>query len=101
MKLISISEFLNLTKLSERQILAMLENGELTTKNGPLGEVLIDLENVSPESLAKSTLQRERKISENDLALLEETIASELMLSLSEIVDEAFELALTWQSESE
>ena len=99
MELVSIADFLNLTKLSERALISMLENGELSIGVGPLGEVLIDISKVTPELISRRSPQRKRAVTDEELVILEETIASEIVDSLSQIIEEAFELADRWRND--
>lgn len=98
MELVSIADFLNLTKLSERALISMLENGELSVGVGPLGEVLVDLSKVTPELVARRSAQRNRAVTNEELVVLEEAIATEIIDSLSQIIEEAFELVDRWRS---
>lgn len=96
MEHISIGEFLNLTKLSDSDVIAMLENGELTVTTGPMGEVLIDISEVTPELIARRTKRSPQLLRPEDRILLEEIVASEILSSLSTVVDESLELAIKW-----
>ncbi len=99
MNLVSIPEFMNLTKVSERDVLAMLENGELSVQTGPMGELLIDINNLSPQSLARRLPRTQAPVKLSDVALLEEIIAREAVSVLDGVIDEALALALSWYSE--
>ena len=100
MEFLNSAEVFNLTQLSDSEFISMLEFGELETKVGKEGELLINLEKLNPETLAKRSNKRRSHISENDLALLEEKVASEIINSLDNIIDEAIEVAKLWSSKN-
>ena len=93
---ISVTEFLRLTGLTDGDLIAMLENGEIDFTHGPLGELLIDVSEVTPEAIAARSSRKKIPINEDDLALLEEVIASEIVTALDEIIDESLQLSLNW-----
>jgi hypothetical protein len=96
MDLKRIPEFLNLTKLSEKDIITMLDNGELSVATGPMGELLIDISDVSPETIARRQVARPTEINKDAVALLEEMIASEVVHAVQSMSEEAFELSIRW-----
>ena len=93
---LTLSEFVNVTKLTEFDLLTMLENGELAVSTGPLGELLIDITELDSEKLARRSKKRSASHETVDLALIEEMIASEVTNNLEEMVDEGVALALKW-----
>ncbi|MCB0347022.1 MAG: hypothetical protein KDD66_18020, partial [Bdellovibrionales bacterium] len=94
-QLVSIPDFINITHIGERDLLALLSTGELDLQIGPMGEVLIDLTEVTPEKLAAAQPQTNSR-SEIEDPLVVEAVASELVAALDPILDEALELALKW-----
>lgn len=97
METITLSEFLNVTKLTERELLRMLELGELKTVCGESSELLIDISELTPERIAQRTPDSQADGSSEELE--QEIVASEILSALDEIIDESLELALKWQSE--
>lgn len=98
-ELLTVYEFLHLTGISEADLVSMLANGELTVTSGTTQELLIDISDLDPEDLAKRSASKRSSIDENDLPLFEESIASELVSSLDDIISEAFEMALRWKGQ--
>lgn len=98
METVTLSEFVNLSRLTERDVIRMLDLGELRTVSGPNGEVLVDLTTVTPELLAKRC---DSGISEDSADIEEEIVASEILSALDEIIEESLEMALRWQAEKE
>lgn len=97
--IVSISEFLQLSSLSEVQVLRMLEDGELSFLKGPAGELCIDITTISPDDLAKRCSTSELSNNKKDPSSLhEEKIASEIVSHLDGIIDDAMTLALKWHS---
>jgi hypothetical protein len=96
---VSISEFLSLTQMGEHELLKMLERGHLKTCSAESGELRISLEGLTPESLAARPDTRTAENADHD-ALLEETVASELVAALDEMIDEALALAFRWNGEA-
>jgi len=96
MELISIAQFQHLTQLSDSDLIAMLESGELSFAPGTTGELLINISELEPDDLARRTNKRHRVTNADEVALLEECIASELIGALEEITEEAMEMALKW-----
>ena len=99
MEAIRLSEFLSLTRLSEKELLLLLERGELKTITSELGEIQIDISSLTPEQLARQGWEGDSAVADGSQDLLEECVASELLSALDEMVEEALEMALRWQSE--
>ncbi len=99
-ELVTIEEFLQLTLLTERDLLDMLGRGELKTGTGANGELLIDIGGVSEASLAGRAKSNPLGIREADVELYEEIIASEVLGAMENLLDESLELALKWQNQS-
>lgn len=99
MELVTLSEFLQLTLLGDRELLSMLENGELRTSLGPEGELLVDISSVTPETIANRRRTRPEAVTESDLD--EEIVASEVLSAIDEILDESLEMSIRWLSEKE
>lgn len=100
MDLITISEFLHLTKLSEAELITMLENGELPLSFGSHQEVLINLDNLSTELLAQRKQRAKKELAPEAQELLEEVIASEVLSELSSMLNEALSLVRQWREGS-
>jgi hypothetical protein len=98
-QLVSISEFLNLTLISEHDLLTMLERGELRTESTPLGELRIDISKLTPDQLATRPRHESADGAESESSLQEEIIASEVVAALDEMIDEALALAFRWTNE--
>jgi len=96
---IPISEFQHITKLNDQDLLTMLENGELTISTGPLGELLIDITDLSEEKIATRSPKKLSQVPSEDVALLEEKVAAEMAVAFDGLVDEALGLALRWHGE--
>ena len=96
MEPITIREFQLLTKLSHREVLTMLEHGELATVQGDGGKLLIDVENLSPEDIARRSPPEEHSMTDAEHELHSEVIASEVIATMEHLIDEALELALKW-----
>ena len=99
MEAVSLSEFLRLTQLSEKDLLLLLERGELKTFTSNLGEVKIDISSLTPEQLARRGFQSGVPEIDAGQDLLEECIASEILSALDELLEEGLEMALRWQAE--
>lgn len=97
MELVKLSEFMHLCRLDSNDLITLLENGELTVTQGVSGELLIDIESLTPEALAKRTPQRSPSLDPDSALLLEEIIASELATALDSIIEEALQIAIQWQ----
>ena len=93
---LTLSEFVNVTRVTESDLLTMLENGELAVSTGPLGELLIDITDLDSDKLARRSRKRTASRESIDLALIEEMIASEVTNNLEEMVDEGVAMALKW-----
>jgi len=98
MELLSITKFLHLTKLSGTDLLSMLERGEVRGSFAENGELKLDIRNLTPEDLARRSATQTEDLDPETQALVEETVASEIAAQLDSILDEAFELALEWES---
>ena len=92
----TLTDFMSLTRLSEREVLRMLENGELDFTQGASGDLLIDISAVSVETIAQRGLKHGSPTLPVVNAVTEEMVASELVSGLEEIIDEALEIALHW-----
>lgn len=101
MEIVSLSEFLRITLLSERDVIGMLERGELETVKGEAGETLVDLGKIDEHLIASRAALPALGIDEKDRELVEEIIASEVLFAVDEVIDEALEMALRWQKESQ
>lgn len=97
MELVSIAEFIDLTRLDAASILRMLADGELEFERGELGELLIDIANLSPQDVASSGMASIAPASPEHTELLEETIASEIVFALESMIGEALEIASNWK----
>ncbi len=93
---LTISEFLNVTRITESDLLTMLENGELPVSTGPFGELMINISEIDPGRIARRSKKRSSEQPTIDPTLLEEIIASEVTNNLEEMVEEAVTLALKW-----
>lgn len=98
--LISVIDFLHLSRFRERDLLQLLSSGELNLQLGPLGEVLIDISDLTPQRLAALAPQTGGETSGED-PVLAEAVASELVAALDPILDEALTLALRWYEAEE
>ncbi|MFN8392105.1 MAG: hypothetical protein U0136_17570 [Bdellovibrionota bacterium] len=98
-ELVSISEFLSITLLTEHELLGMLERGELPVETNSRGELRIDISSLTPERLAARGSTHTTPPAEAENPLLEEIIASELVSALDEMIDEALVLAFRWNTE--
>lgn len=96
--LISIKEFIHLSQLNTRDVIEMLDNGELPFENGALGELLIKIDEVNPETIAFRKRPKQEQLLESESVLLEELIASEIVSGLNEMLDDAIELATRWNN---
>ena len=99
MTLVTIRDFLHITRLRSEALLSMLENGELTTSTGVSGELLIDISRLKPENLARRKAQTKSPREEDLRRLSEEMIASQIIEEMEPVLDEALDLALKWLSE--
>jgi len=96
--LVDISEFLTTSLLSERDLVLLLAKGELEFCQGEHGELLIDLTNTDPRQLAQANLNSDFEEQHKDLGMEHEVIASLLVSSLDEIIDQALQMAVGWIS---
>ncbi len=94
-QLVSIPDFLNITQIGEKELLSLLSTGDIDVQVGPLGEVLIDISEVTPEQLV-AVQPRRNPTPEEENPLVVEAVASELVAALDPILNEALELALKW-----
>lgn len=95
-ELLSVSEFLRITRLSESDLLRMLARGEIAYAKGPAGELQIDMSKVTPTALAQRSAEGLSTTDADHLALLEEMVAAEVVSSLEGFIDEAVSLSLEW-----
>lgn len=99
MSVVGLAEFIHLTRLSEQDVILMLDNGELPIEIGPTREVLINLDQLRPEDIAhRHRNQTQAAQPEQGLELLEESIASELTAGLESMLEEAIALAISWNT---
>ncbi len=77
-------------------MLGMLENGELKTSVGPVGELLIDITDFNPDMLAKRMARPSFLLEPEDQRLREEAIASTIVSHFQSILDDALALAVQW-----
>ena len=96
MEHVTISEFLHLTRLTDKDLLVMLENGDLSVSIGQRGNVLIDISMVTPELLAARSTAPQGVVDPSNLALIQEQVASEVVRHLDGIIGEAAQLAEKW-----
>ena len=98
---ISLKEFLHISKLSANDALAMLDNAELPFTSGPLGEILIKIDEINVETIAFRARPKKEETFEQSTLLLEELIASEIVRGLDELFDDALSLAMRWNNKKE
>jgi hypothetical protein len=101
MELITISSFRSLTRLTDTDILYMLEAGELSFARGDDGSCMIDISSLEPEAIAQRKMLSASFVNENSLRLAEEAFSSELLNYLDPIIKEALRIALDWQNRSD
>jgi hypothetical protein len=99
--LLTISEFLHLTKLCAGDLVQMLENGELVFAKGKYGELLIDLTNISAQDLSRRFFKSPALLHEDEQVMFQEAVAAEFTSALDPLIDEAIALALAWQQEKD
>ena len=95
-ELLTISEFLKLTRIGERAMLRMLEAGELQISIDKNNALLIDVSALTPEMLS---VMGQAAAHSDSTGLEEEVVASEILAALDEMIDESVSLALKWSTE--
>jgi hypothetical protein len=98
-KKIRISEFAQICGLSADKVLLMIERGELVLVDTDSPPLKIDLSRFELQTLAQLPLSEDTT---SALTLSEhesEILASELTKALESMIEEAYTLALKWQSE--
>lgn len=101
MDLLTLGEFQHLSKLTDHDVLGMLENGELKTTLGPLGELLIDITDLNPDAIAMRLSRHPTIVDPEEERIIEETITSVIIFQFEEIIGEALQLASQWYSNEE
>ena len=99
LELVTIAEFLHLTKLSPSVVLTLLGRGDLDSQFGPIGEILIDISTLSPERISQLAVDVGGGDTAPNEELIEELIASEIAAMIEPIVEDGLMLALDWMEE--
>ncbi|HQH29179.1 MAG TPA: hypothetical protein PLP17_17425, partial [Oligoflexia bacterium] len=60
------SQFLRLVRMSSEELLRLLEQGKLPFLKAPTGELLIDLNSVTPEILARKRQRQDSLLTKNE-----------------------------------
>lgn len=94
--LLSISEYLDITNLSLEDFINMLQEGELKFTADSNGALLVDISSLTASDIANRKPKKQKELSKEDLALIEEIIASEITTALDEIIKESVDLATSW-----
>lgn len=96
-KLLTISQFLRLSRLSAEQMLNLLECGKIPFVCGVNKELLVDINTLDPQVLAIRPSKMPSFAEEQSRSQLEESIAAEIIATLDPLLEEALSLAIQWR----
>lgn len=96
--MIPISEFLKVTGISGKELLYLLETGQIDFLKNENGVLEICEESVSPKTFLACTGLKERTLDDD---VTKEKIASVITEQLTDLIDEAMKLALGWSQQEE
>lgn len=99
MSAITVHEFLAIAGIDAERFLLLASAGKLPLHLGPAGELLIELEHLTLESLHLTPQQSSKLPAESSLEL-QEIIASELVNATPSILQAGLVLALRWRAQS-
>ena len=93
---LSVPEFLSVSGIDEKTFCTLVHRGLLKIAYSPEGSAVVDVSNFSLEAVARADACVSDKNGSEHQRLIEERIASRLLLVLDEIIEEALELADAW-----
>lgn len=100
MSLVTVHEFMAIAALDAERVLQLAAVGKLPFHRGPCGELLIELDGLTLETLVLAP-QLASEIAPESARQLQEIIAAELVSAAPSILGEALELALKWRAAGE
>jgi hypothetical protein len=96
--LISLSEFRQISGISHSELIRLLELGLLPVSVDESGKVCLNSAQIDAEKLSLHKLDDPKPLFSTDRDLLEEIVASSIVQALDTVVDEAIDLALSWET---
>ncbi len=100
MSLVTVHEFMAIAAIDAERVLQLAAAGKLPFQRGPRGELLIELEGLTLDTIELAP-KLASELSRQSERQLQEIISSELIHAAPSILAEGLELATRWRAQRE